>query len=239
MSTRKHNKKRSWAGFTLIELLIVMSVIISLMGMILVIAPNLTDDKVGRAKADMRLLMLALNKYADANGGAYPSNELPPGVTVLPNIEEGEDDEMVWEKKTSAAMFYFLTRQFLYKIGEDPQIVGKKRFGGRGPFLEIDDLTNDNVADPSLLEDREIRVDLGESGESGETGETGYTGKTTWLKDPWGNPYRYIVYDNLRRYVIESAGPDGEFGAGENDPASDEEREKGKDNIRSDSMSRR
>jgi len=234
MSTRKYNKKRSGAGFTLIELLIVMGAIITLMGMILVVAPSLVDNKVERAKADMRLLMLALEDYADANGGAYPTNELPPEVTVLPSIEE-EDEEMVWEMKTSAALFYFLTRQFSYKTGEDPQIMGKKRLGGRGPFLEIDDLTNDNVAAPSLLKDREIQVDLGGTG---ETGETGYTGKTTWLKDPWGNPYRYIVYDNLRRYVIESAGPDGEFGAGENDPASDDEREKGKDNIRSDSMSR-
>jgi len=236
MSTRKYNKKRSGAGFTLIELLIVMGAIVTLMGMILVVAPGLVDNKVGRAKADLRLLMLALEDYADASGGAYPSNELPPEVTVSPNIEE--DEEMAWEMKTSAALFYFLTRQFLYKTGEDPQIVGKKRLGGRGPFLEIDDLASDHVAAPSLLKDREIQVDLGETDETGETGETGYTGKTTWLKDPWGNPYRYIVYDNLRRYVIESAGPDGEFGAGENDPASDAEKEKGKDNIRSDSMSR-
>ncbi len=236
MSTRKYNKKRSGAGFTLIELLIVMGALVTLMGMILVVAPGLTDNKAGRAKADIRLLMLALEDYADANGGVYPPNELPPEVIVSPSIEE--DEKMKWEMETSAALFYFLTRQFFFRASEDPQFVGKRRLGGHGPFLEIDNLMSDHLANPALLKDREIVVYLGESGESDESYENGHTGKTTWLKDPWENPYRYIVYDNLRRYVIESAGPDGEFGAEENDPASEAEKEKGRDNVRSDLLSR-
>jgi len=230
MQTRKNNLAALDAGFTLIELLIVIGVIATLISLTFTLT-TLSDSRESCAKADLRLFSVALHAYKDANGGVCPPDTLPPDVEMSPYEEMAE---MQRDKETSAALFYFLTTCFYTDFTEDPQNVGKKRMGGYGPFLLAGSIGESHLANSQMLDNQIINL-----------AESTYTGKATWLKDPWGTPYRYVLKDKGRRFYIESAGPDGKFGSkfvteeegGEETIQIDDEDEM-LDNLRSDLISR-
>ena len=211
------------AGFTLVELMVVMAVLITLIGLSFAAYSLVSSDDNIEAQTEMRLIMQALKKYAEDNGGRYPPNVVPVGVEIRPENEDdtgqdedGEDVENLKRDRASiAALFYFLTRHFVFEpttynpdTGEaeeaDPQVIGNPSMTGKGPYLKLSIFSDNQFGLASVGRDEDIDVTLP---------EPGYTGETTWLLDPWGTPYRYVLKDNGRRYILESAGPDRRFGA--------------------------
>ncbi len=221
MRTDRHITPEGQRGFTLLELIVVMAVLVTLIGLSFAAFSLIGSNDMVEAKTEIRLMMQAISKYAEENGGRYPPNVLPDDVDIVPENEDddtvGDDGETLENLKRDrasiAALHYFLTRQFFTnqptdedseQLAEfDPQIIGRYRLTGKGPYLNRSIFDEYQYGSATAGTDEDINVTLP---------DPGYTGQTTWLLDPWGTPYRYILKDKGRRYIIESAGPDGKFG---------------------------
>ena len=233
------------AGFTLVEILIVMSVIIVLMGMVLVGVIGSYDPNRARVNADLMVLASAIESYRDAYGKVLPpgywrdeegevhapgsyrdesgiiqppaaqDDILQSGITFRPSPSTDEE-------KSTALLFYFLTRTFKSAGEEDPGTIGRSG-SRRGPFISRSNLKKDLLKDDTVLEEDFVVEDM----------HQGYSGVATWLVDPWGNPYRYVLTNDGRNFELESAGPDGEFG-----DVTAEEDIKRKDNISLEKLNR-
>ena len=217
----KHIAPPTHHGFTLIELLVVMSVLITLIGLSFAAFSLIRSDDEIEAETEMRLMMQAISKYAEENGGRFPPNVLPEDVVVKPNNDEDDEpidddgndvENLRRDRDSGAALFYYLTRRFSASRSDeddeqppqfDPQVIGRYRIEGRGPYLNRKIFGDHQYGSAAAGTHEEVNVKLP---------DPGYTGQTTWVLDPWGTPYRYILKDNGRRYIIESAGPDKKFG---------------------------
>lgn len=224
MSMRSDERQRlarvRGAGFTLVELLIVMGVLVALYALVLV-AMKVLDTKSSRAEAELKALALGLRNYADAYGGVFPPSDysvIETGVTATPQAPSTD------EEKSSAVLFYFLDHTFRCTEAANPLVIGVMP-PQRGPFLNLRNVRPEMLKDPMITKDSQFDATV-------EIAQ-GYSGKTTWFMDPWGRPYRYArravdQYGNMdeemnilkkgnrvigiRGFILESAGPDGEFG---------------------------